>query len=123
VKIVGFELRRIAMSLVRPMRIAFGTLTDRDVLLVRTLTENGTEGWGECVAFSAPVYSPEYVQVCGEAIERFFAPAILARGDVTPPFVLEDGRLKVPQEPGIGVTVDLAFVEAITTGFRRIGAL
>jgi len=81
-KIVGFELRRIAMSLVRPMRIAFGTLTERDVLLVRALTENGAEGWGECVAFSAPVYSPEYVQGCAEAIERFFAPAILARGEI-----------------------------------------
>jgi len=64
------------------MRIAFGTLTDRDVLLVRAFSENGTEGWGECVAFSAPVYSPEYVQGCGEAIERFFAPAILARGEI-----------------------------------------
>ena len=70
------------MSLVRPMRISFGTLTDRDVLLVRAQTENGTEGWGECVAFSAPVYSPEYVQGCREVIERFFAPAILGRGEI-----------------------------------------
>jgi len=79
VKITGFELRRIAMSLVRPMRTSFGTLADRDVLLVRAMTENGIEGWGECVAFSAPIYSPEYVQGCAEVIERFFAPAILAR--------------------------------------------
>lgn len=79
VKITGFELRRIALSLVRPMRTSFGTLADRDVLLVRAMTENGTEGWGECVAFSAPFYSPEYVQGCAEVIERFFAPAILAR--------------------------------------------
>ena len=43
--------------------------------------------------------------------------------DVTQPFVLEGGRLKVPQGPGIGVTVDLAFVEEITTAVRRIGAL
>jgi len=64
------------------MRISFGTLTDRDVLLVRAQTENGTEGWGECVAFSAPIYSPEYVQGCMEVIERFFAPAILVRGEI-----------------------------------------
>lgn len=81
-KIIGFELRRIALSLVRPMRIAFGTLTNRDVLLVRAVTENGTDGWGECVAFSSPIYSSEYVQGCSEVIERFFAPAILARNEI-----------------------------------------
>lgn len=36
------------------------------------------------------------------------------RRDVTQPFVLEDGRLRVPQGPGLGVDVDLEFLDSIT---------
>ncbi len=34
--------------------------------------------------------------------------------DVTRPFVLHDGRLKVPEGPGLGVEVDLDYLESIT---------
>jgi O-succinylbenzoate synthase len=34
--------------------------------------------------------------------------------DITEPFVLEDGRLKVPSGPGLGVTVDEEYLESIT---------
>ena len=34
--------------------------------------------------------------------------------DVTEPFVLHDGRLKVPAGPGLGVTVDEEFLDSIT---------
>lgn len=34
--------------------------------------------------------------------------------DITEPFVLEDGRLKVPTGPGLGVTVDEEYLESIT---------
>lgn len=36
------------------------------------------------------------------------------RRDITEPFVLEQGRLRVPQGPGLGVNVDTEFVESIT---------
>jgi O-succinylbenzoate synthase len=34
--------------------------------------------------------------------------------DITEPFVLHDGRLKVPTGPGLGVTVDSEYLESIT---------
>src|SRR5256712_7007530 len=34
--------------------------------------------------------------------------------DITEPFVLADGRLRVPTGPGLGVTVDLEFLEQVT---------
>jgi len=37
------------------------------------------------------------------------------RRDITSPFVLRDGRLDVPDGPGLGVDVDLEFVESITS--------
>ena len=78
VKLLGLELRRVAMPLVRPFRTSFGVETDRDILLVRAETDAG-EGWGECVAMGEPRYSPEYVDGAQHVIERFFAPVLLAQ--------------------------------------------
>jgi O-succinylbenzoate synthase len=36
------------------------------------------------------------------------------RRDITKPFVLKDGRLAVPKGPGLGVTVDLDYLDSIT---------
>ncbi len=36
------------------------------------------------------------------------------RRDITEPFVLHDGRLKVPDGPGLGVTVDVDYLDSIT---------
>ena len=35
--------------------------------------------------------------------------------DITEPFVLHDGRLKVPEGPGLGVTVDMDYLDSITS--------
>jgi len=37
------------------------------------------------------------------------------RKDITEPFVLKDGRLKVPTGPGLGVTVDTKYLDSVTT--------
>jgi O-succinylbenzoate synthase len=84
VKVTGFELRRIAMPLVAPFRTSFGVETARDVLLVRAVTPDG-DGWGECVAMSEPLYSPEYADGAAQVIERFLAPRLFAAGDALLP--------------------------------------
>jgi O-succinylbenzoate synthase len=43
------------------------------------------------------------------ASDRYF------RTDVTPPFVLEDGHLRVPDGPGLGVEPELDVLEEVTT--------
>jgi o-succinylbenzoate synthase len=40
--------------------------------------------------------------------------------DITEPFVLKDGRLSVPTGPGLGVSVDLQFVDEITSSMETI---
>jgi O-succinylbenzoate synthase len=41
--------------------------------------------------------------------------------DVTAPFVLRDGRLDVPAGPGLGVEVDVEFLDSITHWKQTIG--
>jgi len=76
-KLEGVELRRIAMPLVAPFRTSFGTELDREVVLVRVVSADA-EGWGECVAMSAPRYSAEYVDTAVDMLRRFLVPALLA---------------------------------------------
>ena len=78
-KIEGFELRRVAMPLVSPFRTSFGTQTERDILLVKAVTD-AAEGWGECVTLPDPVYSPEYTEGAVDVLKRFFIPALAAHG-------------------------------------------
>jgi o-succinylbenzoate synthase len=79
-KLEEVELRRIRMSLVSPFQTTFGTQTERDVLLVRVAGPDA-EGWGECVALSEPVYSPEYVEGAVDVIVRHLLPRLAALGD------------------------------------------
>ncbi|GID28676.1 o-succinylbenzoate synthase [Paractinoplanes brasiliensis] len=76
-KLAGIELRRIRMPLVAPFRTSFGTETERDVLLLRAVTDEA-EGWGECVAMSDPLYSSEYVEAAADVLRRYLVPALAA---------------------------------------------
>lgn len=78
-------MRRIALPLVAPFRTSFGTETMRDVLLLRVVTSDA-EGWGECVAMDAPLYSAEYVDGAADVLRRFLIPALPAHAD---PYAVE----------------------------------
>jgi O-succinylbenzoate synthase len=76
-KLVGVELRRIAMPLVAPFRTSFGTMTAREILLVRIETEHH-QGYGECVTMANPVYSSEYTAAAIDVIRGHLVPALAA---------------------------------------------
>ena len=85
-KLVGVELRRIALPLVAPFRTSFGTQTERDILLLRAVSDE-SEGWGECVAMADPLYSSEYVDAAADVLRRFLVPVLpsaLTAIDVAP---------------------------------------
>ena len=69
------ELVRAHIELVAPFRTSFGVETDRDLLYVHVIGDD-QEGWGECVAMAAPLYSSEYVDGCEEVIRRYLLPLV-----------------------------------------------
>jgi len=77
VAIKSIELVRAHIELVAPFRTSFGVETNRDLLYVHVLGNNH-EGWGECVAMAAPLYSSEYVDGCEDVIRRYLLPLISA---------------------------------------------
>jgi O-succinylbenzoate synthase len=72
------QLREIHLELKEPFRISSGTQGHRRILLV-TLSGEGAEGWGECVAGEHPNYSPETVDTAWLAIREWLAPRLLGR--------------------------------------------
>ncbi len=80
-KLEAVELRRIRMPLVAPFETSFGVQTERDVLLLRAVTDRG-EGWGECVAGEEPTYSSEYVDGAQQVLIDHLLPRLLER-DIT----------------------------------------
>ena len=86
-KLTGIELRRISLPLVAPFRTSFGTETAREALLIRAVSPDA-EGWGECVAGRAPLYSSEYVDGAEAVLRHHLLPRAFAGGEVTAPQVL-----------------------------------
>ncbi|HZM82955.1 MAG TPA: o-succinylbenzoate synthase [Candidatus Limnocylindrales bacterium] len=80
-KLTAVELRRVRMPLVSPFRTSFGTETEREILLVRVVTDEA-QGWGECVAMSEPLYSSEYVDAAADVLRRFLIPAVAGLGNL-----------------------------------------
>lgn len=72
-------LRRLRLPLVTPFRTSFGTETERDVLLVEVAGPD-SRGWGECVAMTEPLYSPEYVDGAHAVMRSHLLPRLLAVG-------------------------------------------
>lgn len=80
-KLEAVELRRIGIPYVAPFRTSFGTETAKDALLVRAIGPD-TEGWGECVAMTEPLYSSEFVDAVDLVVRRHLLPRLFAAGDV-----------------------------------------
>lgn len=72
------ELRRVELPLRTPFRTSFGTQHRRAALLLRVIADVG-EGWGECVAMDAPLYSEEFNDAAALVLRRHLVPALLDR--------------------------------------------
>ncbi|HLR41163.1 MAG TPA: o-succinylbenzoate synthase [Virgibacillus sp.] len=70
-------IRQMKMKLKAPFTTSFGTMENKDFLLLEAIDEQGTVGWGESVAFLAPWYNEETLQTNWHMLEDFLIPQIL----------------------------------------------
>jgi O-succinylbenzoate synthase len=82
-QVEGVELRRVELPLRAPFQTSFGTEHVKAVLLLRMVTSAG-EGWGECVAMDAPLYSSEFNESSAAVIREFLVPALGKQPDLSP---------------------------------------
>ncbi|HZY69358.1 MAG TPA: o-succinylbenzoate synthase [Thermoplasmata archaeon] len=82
--IVRAELDELELPLVTPFATSFGTQRRRRILMVRLHADDGSLGWGECVAASEPRYSAETVDSARAVIDRYLLPVIFREANPTP---------------------------------------
>ncbi|WOV89052.1 o-succinylbenzoate synthase [Sporosarcina oncorhynchi] len=74
-----FTVRRLKMRMKEPFSTSFGTMQDKQFLLIEVKDELGNCGWGESVAFEAPWYTEETVETNWHMIRDFLIPLLIGK--------------------------------------------
>jgi len=77
VKIEKITLRHIKMPMKAPFTTSFGTIDEKELLLIEAQDESGITGWGETVAFVAPWYTEETLKTTWHMLKDFLIPILL----------------------------------------------
>ncbi|MBP2641474.1 MAG: N-acylamino acid racemase [Firmicutes bacterium] len=83
-KIGQITLHHVRMRLKTPVSTSFGTIGDKDSVLVEISDADGTVGWGESPAFWVPWYSEETIRTVLYIMEEFLIPKLF-QGEITHP--------------------------------------
>lgn len=83
-KIKKITIHHMKMQMKTPFTTSFGTVQDKEFLLLQAVDEQGTIGWGESVAFEAPWYTEETRKMNWHVLEDFIIPLILNK-EITHP--------------------------------------
>lgn len=76
-KIREIVLHRLHMPLQMRFETSFGVESDRDVILVEAISEDGLIGWGESVALKRPLYNEETTDTVFAILSRELIPLVL----------------------------------------------
>lgn len=110
----GVELRWVDIPLKSPFQTSFGTEHSKEVLLLRMVTSAG-EGWGECVAMDAPLYSSEFNASSALVIRDHLVPALAGRADLGPAGV-GDALRHIKGHRMAKAALEMAFLDAELRG-------
>ncbi|MDB5085505.1 MAG: O-succinylbenzoate synthase, partial [Bacilli bacterium] len=84
-------LHHIRMKLKSPFTASYGSMHERDCIIVELMDEEGVVGWGESTAFAIPWYTEETTKTNWHLLEDFLIPLLLSKetghpAEVTPLF-------------------------------------
>jgi len=77
VRLDKITLRHIKMPMKAPFTTSFGTIDEKELLLIEAKDESGVIGWGETVAFVAPWYTEETLKTTWHMLKDFLIPILL----------------------------------------------
>lgn len=78
-KLQSVRIYHVKMPMKFTFTTSFGSLNDKEFLLIEATDEDGTVGYGECVAFVAPWYTEETVKTCWHMLEDFLIPMLIGK--------------------------------------------
>jgi O-succinylbenzoate synthase len=77
--ISSIELREIRLPLIHFFETSFGRTTERRIILVRVVDQDGAFGWGECTAGEGPFYSDEWAETAWPTLKEFLALMVIGK--------------------------------------------
>jgi len=77
VKLEEIIVRHIKMPMKAPFTTSFGTIDEKELLLIEAKDQTGIVGWGEAVAFVTPWYTEETLKTTWHMLEDFLIPILL----------------------------------------------
>lgn len=83
-RIEEITIRHLKMAMKAPFKTSFGTIHEKELLLLEVKDVSGTIGWGEAVAFVAPWYTEETLKTTWHMLEDFLMPTLLHKDIVHP---------------------------------------
>lgn len=76
-RVEKITLRHLKMPMKTPFTTSFGTVDEKELLLIEARDESGITGWGETVAFVAPWYTEETLKTTWHMLQDFLIPILL----------------------------------------------
>ena len=70
-------LHYLSMELKNPFTTSFGTVKNREMIIVEMIDQEGAIGWGECVAFREPWYTEETLHTAAHMMKDFLIPKLM----------------------------------------------
>lgn len=72
------------MKLIHPFTTSFGTMRNKEFLLLEVIDSDGESGWGESVAFPEPSYNEETLKTNWHILESFLIPILRQQSRLKP---------------------------------------
>lgn len=69
-------LRQVTMKLLQPFTTSFGTMLDKQFILIEVVDRDGISGWAESVAFPEPFYNEETIKTNWHMLKQFLIPLL-----------------------------------------------
>ena len=77
IRIKRVTLHYLSMELKNPFTTSFGTVKNREMIIIEMIDHDGTVGWGECVAFREPWYTEETLLTAAHIMKDFLIPKLM----------------------------------------------
>ncbi|MFE6168298.1 o-succinylbenzoate synthase [Viridibacillus arvi] len=106
-KITEIKIRQLSMRMKSPFSTSFGTLQDKQFLILEAKDASGISGWGEGVAFEIPWYTEETVKTSWHMLEDFLIPLVLNK-DIQHPDEISDMFKVIRQNKMAKATLECA---------------
>lgn len=107
-KVTDITIRHLKMQLNNPFTTSFGSFKDKEFLLLQAKDEDGTIGFGECVAFDTPWYTEETVKTCWHMLEDFLIPLVLHK-EISHPDQISEILKPIRKNNMAKATIEAAF--------------